>query len=75
MLDWAADVGGLLGAISPICVSLVFLFHYKSQYMYMMRELFVEPVSSADTKIKDPSKSYSKTELETEARNKMKNVT
>ena len=74
ILDWAADVGGLLGAISPFCVSLVYIFHYKSQYMFMMKELFVEVVPS-DTKEASPSGSLSKKELATEARRKMKNTT
>ena len=74
VLDWAADVGGLLGAISPFCVSLVYIFHYKSQYMFMMKELFVEAVPS-NINDSNPTSSLSKKELATEVRKKMKNTT
>ena len=46
--DRLAVVGGLAGFLVPFFSFFVLTFHYRSQYAYLMKELFVEPVSKED---------------------------
>ena len=69
LFDWAADIGGILGAVTAICGFILYLFHSNSQYLYLMKEMFVEPVSYSD------ELSKSKRHMEDEARDKIKNTT
>lgn len=73
VLNRLAEIGGLFGALSPICMIIIFIVHYKSQYMFLMKELFVEPVTTSQNKF--DTGSLTKKEREEEARNKMKNTT
>ena len=43
-MDFAADLGGLFGAIKVICIGLLSVFNFYSGYQYLMAELFVERV-------------------------------
>ncbi len=42
VLDFLADVGGLFGAISPLCFIIVLCFQYRSSYQFVMADLFVD---------------------------------
>ena len=42
VLDLLSDVGGLFGAISPICGILLVAFNFWSSYQFLMDDLFVE---------------------------------
>jgi hypothetical protein len=42
LLDVLADMGGLYGAISPLCFAIVLLFHYRSSYQFVLADMFVE---------------------------------
>ena len=46
-LDLLGELGGLFGALSPLCLGLVRVFHYRSVYMYVTKEMF----GSADSKL------------------------
>ena len=41
--DRLSNIGGLFGALTPLCYVFVTYIHYKGQYMYLMKELFVNP--------------------------------
>ena len=42
VLDFVSDVGGLFGAISPICILILALVNFWSSYQFLMGDLFVE---------------------------------
>ena len=44
VLERIASVGGFLGALSAFCSLAVSLVHRNSQYLYLTKELFVEPI-------------------------------
>ena len=39
-LDWLRDIGGLYGAVSAICIAMVFIFQFKGVNMFIMTEMF-----------------------------------
>ena len=39
MLDFLSDIGGLFGAIQPICFALVLVFQYHGAYNFVMSNL------------------------------------
>ena len=43
VVDRLSNIGGLFGALTPLCYAFVTYVHYKGQYMYLMKELFVNP--------------------------------
>ena len=48
--DRLSNIGGLFGALTPLFYALVNIFNFKGQYLYLMRELFVEPLKHIDDK-------------------------
>ena len=68
-----ASIGGFLGALSAFCSLAVSLVHRNSQYLYLTRELFVEPVETGPAQ--DDSHNLSKQQKRDEARKKVKNTT
>ena len=48
VLDLMGDLGGLLGALTPLFFGIVKIFHYRSSYMHITGELFGTSKSSFD---------------------------
>ena len=46
ILDFVSDLGGLYGAISPICVISLVILNFWSGYQFLMSDLFVGGVST-----------------------------
>ena len=46
VLDFVSDLGGLYGAIAPICIGLLIVFNYWSSYQFLMGDLFVGGMST-----------------------------
>ena len=67
--DRLSAIGGLFGALTPICAAIVGYVHFRSEYLYIMRELFVDPVAA------DSSGPKSKKQLEIDARKELTNRT
>lgn len=44
ILDFFSDLGGLYGAITPICVILLVVCNFWSNYQFLMHDLFVSDV-------------------------------
>ena len=42
--DYISDLGGLFGALSPICISILAVVNFDSSYQFLMDELFVTKV-------------------------------
>ena len=42
MLDFFSDIGGLFGAISPLCLILLTGLNFWSSYQFLMDDLFVD---------------------------------
>ena len=40
ILDFFGDIGGLYGALFPICQILVIILQYKGSHLFLMSELF-----------------------------------
>ena len=40
ILDMMGNLGGLYGALVPLCLSIVRIFHYRSSYMHIAGEVF-----------------------------------
>ena len=40
ILDLLSDVGGLFGAISPLCLAITGFFQYYGPYQFVMADLF-----------------------------------
>lgn len=43
MLDFLGDIGGLFGALGPLCASTVTLFQYRGSYMYLASTMLSNP--------------------------------
>ena len=41
-LDMIGDLGGLFGALTPLCVIIVSIFQYQSSYQFVMADMFVD---------------------------------
>ena len=41
ILDLFSDVGGLYGALSPVCIALISTLNFWSSYQYLAGDLFV----------------------------------
>ena len=39
--DYISDMGGLFGALSPICMSILTIVNFYSAYQFLMDDLFV----------------------------------
>ena len=76
-LEWLADIGGLFGALGPICMIFVKIFQLQASYQFVMAEMFVDrdgkpPTTPPPTK---PAgrKDIGKVNVKTVARLKRKN--
>ena len=42
--DYISDLGGLFGALSPLCYAVLTIINFYSSYQFLMDELFVTSV-------------------------------
>ena len=68
VLDWLRDIGGLYGALSGICIALVFAFQFRSSNMFLMTELFSAPLEDRVDKRKEKLQKKQKSGLGRELR-------
>ena len=65
ILDLLRDIGGLFSAIAPLCFAVTMSFHYRSQYMFIMKDLFV------DGTVKDRKKQNSEMQDDSDLENNL----
>ena len=41
IFDFASDVGGLYGALSPLCITFLLMINFWSSYQFLMGDLFI----------------------------------
>ena len=42
--DYVSDMGGLFGALSPICMSILSIINFYSSYQFLMDDLFITTI-------------------------------
>jgi len=74
-LEWLADIGGLFGALGPICMIFVKICQLQASYQFVMAEMFVDRDGKPPTapSPKEGAKDIGKVNVKTVARLKRKN--
>lgn len=49
LLNWLAEIGGLIGVSKSVCLFIVATLHYRGVYQFLMADLFVKSSSSKES--------------------------
>lgn len=63
-LDFTADLGGLFGAVDPICKVLLAVLNYHSLYQFIMGDLFYQRASPDEDEKSKKKKKLAKNDVQ-----------